>query len=267
MTPESLLRRIVFGLLVLCGCVLPGCIARSEGCLDPGASNYDLEAERACGDCCKYPTISVEWSPKWNTGNFNVLDTLRDTHGQAFLIRDLRFLVEAWSWADPLGGLYTADSSEIACGGTLEPWLADYNLLVPTQFVYTFGTIRHFPEVAALRFTLGTGRDYSCLEDSGSLPSYLAASGSLWDRITDSRASLRLVLQPDPFDEATDTLYWHGVIPVEIPYEGSLERGRAARFRLTADYARWFASGDVTDPASFLLSLETGIEGSVTATP
>lgn len=247
---------------------LTGCISRQEGCLDPGAANYDLEAERACSSCCTYPSLSLEWSPKWAAENFSLADTFRDVEGRPYLILDLRFLLESWQWADDQGVIYTVDSTSIGCGADELNWTPDFAQVTPTQFVYTLGTFRDFPHAQALRFSFGPTRDYSCLDPAESgTPVFLTQAGPLWDPETQSLSSMRLIIQPDLQLPDADTLYFHDMAELQLPYSLLFERGRAGQFRLTADYAQWFTAADLDDPDSFRESWLAGLAGSVTLTP
>ena len=254
--------------LFLAAMLLPGCISRTEGCLDPGASNYDLEAERSCTDCCTYPTVNLEWSPKWGDANFSTADTFFDVAGRPYLIRDIRFLLESWTWTDAEGHLYSVDSSVIACSGAEITWAADHVQVIPTQFVYPIGTVMEFPQMTALRFAAGPTRDYACLDPEDSdTPDFLTTGGPLWDPDTETLATLRLVLQTDLAAPETDTLYFHDLLTVEFPYALAFERGRSPRFRLTADYGQWFATADLSDLTTFWTSWVAGLAGSVSLTP
>ncbi len=50
--------RFCFFILLL---LLAGCYEPKEGCLDFEATNYDVEADDPCPDCCTYPTLSVQF--------------------------------------------------------------------------------------------------------------------------------------------------------------------------------------------------------------
>lgn len=255
-------------LISLAGLLGAGCISRQEGCLDPGAANYDLEAERGCPACCTYPVVSIEWSPKWAGMNFNLADTFYDIAGRPYLIKDLRFLLECWQWADFSGEIYTVDTTRVTCGGSSLALPADFNLIAPNQFQYTLGRVREFPEAEAIRFSIGPARDYSCADDGDfAVPVFLTDEGPLWDASSGSLGAGRVVIQADPLDPKTDTLYLHDAIILEIPYRYSFARGLAARFRLTADYAKWFAAADLTNLSTFAASWQAGIPGSVIRTP
>lgn len=67
--------------------LLGSCYEPIEGCLDPLSSNFQLDADNACDDCCEYPTITVDFNSAWdsidmvafNRGTVNMDTTSRDT--------------------------------------------------------------------------------------------------------------------------------------------------------------------------------------------
>lgn len=48
------------GLLIATILVFASCYEHSEGCTDPQAENYDLDADKSCEDCCNYPSLVLE---------------------------------------------------------------------------------------------------------------------------------------------------------------------------------------------------------------
>lgn len=47
--------------LIICSILFNACTNRSSGCLDFTATNFDVSADRACSDCCTYPTLSLSF--------------------------------------------------------------------------------------------------------------------------------------------------------------------------------------------------------------
>src|SRR5210317_417378 len=76
----SLVRRIIKGILPLFFIVsIVSCYEEIEGCLDPNATNFEVDADQACPDCCDYPMFYLSILPKLNadtSANLNYDDFL-----------------------------------------------------------------------------------------------------------------------------------------------------------------------------------------------
>lgn len=44
------------------------CYEPVEGCLNPRASNFDLDADEACSDCCTLPELEITFNAIWDDG-------------------------------------------------------------------------------------------------------------------------------------------------------------------------------------------------------
>ena len=54
------------GLLsILMAVLLSACYEPTEGCLDVRATNFDLDADEGCADCCTYPELSLRFENVW----------------------------------------------------------------------------------------------------------------------------------------------------------------------------------------------------------
>jgi hypothetical protein len=89
--------RIVLFLLVVV--VFSGCYEPTLGCLDTRATNFDLDADEACPDCCTFPLLSVRFDNVWSYQNTVValrLDTFYlDANNNPFRLQRIRFY-----WSD-----------------------------------------------------------------------------------------------------------------------------------------------------------------------
>ena len=79
--------------------LLSACYEPTEGCLDVRATNFNLDADEACGDCCTFPTLSLQFSNLWSYDDTIVslrLDTFYvDAVGNPFRFERIRFY-----WSD-----------------------------------------------------------------------------------------------------------------------------------------------------------------------
>ena len=84
------------GLLsILLAALVSACYEPSEGCLDIRATNFDLDADEACGDCCTFPTLSLRFDNVWSYQDTTPpldLDTFYvDAAGNPFRFERIRF--------------------------------------------------------------------------------------------------------------------------------------------------------------------------------
>ena len=99
--PLRILTPLSFLLLAL-----TGCYEDVEDCTDPDASNYNLSADELCGDCCVYPTLTLDIDRRFGADDFDPDSTYTDGAGNAFTLTDFRY--------------YLGDISLVASGGPLD---------------------------------------------------------------------------------------------------------------------------------------------------
>jgi len=248
--------------------VLEGCITRVEGCLDVAAANFDLSADRSCEDCCTYPLLSVSLSQKWNDRNFSLTDTLFDTQGRPYRISDLKYVLSSWKWQDTDLHSYTVDSAEIACTSGILSYTPDIIIVDAKQSQYTLGTIRQSPLTDSLSLKLGFVADLDCIDAyAAGIPPVFSNQSAIWDSLSASRASIRLVLQRDTSMAVFDTLFIHTMKDISLGLDLDFTPGFPETIRLSVNYALWFSNVDVQDLNSFPVSIENGIRGSFYKTP
>lgn len=259
-------RPDILRLSVLCFVLqlLYACNTRVEGCLDVDAQNFDLDADRACDGCCKYPPILLSLSQKWDQENFNTKDTFFDVNLRPYKILDLKFVLSSFSWWDVNGQSYTIDSSSISCESAIINYTRDILIIEPERFQYTLDSIKKFPSITNLKLKLGWSPDLSCIDPYPELQgSVFADENPLWDSLGNARSAIRLIIQPDLNTENTDTLYIHACKEIQIPYEHTFVPGQVTQLDLSVNYAQWFRSVNVTDLNSFAASLLLNLEGSI----
>lgn len=241
-----------------------GCNTREQGCLNPDASNFDLNAEKACDDCCTFPSASITLSQKWNDENFFTADTFYDVHSNPYRILDLQYFLSSFAWENIDGQLFTVDSTNADCAGEPLRYTNDIVAIRPTLFKYPLGSFRTAEEVDSLRFHVGLVEDFTCLEDTlSSTPVILTPSSPLWNPNTESLSTIRLVLDRFRTDSLQDTVFIDVHHTFELAYPVVMKRGTDHSFLLTANYALWFATVDTADLNSFSTSVINGLPGSI----
>jgi len=69
---------------------LSSCYEPIEGCLDPLSSNFQLDADNACGDCCTYPSVTLRFFPMWASIYLDTINTLDTINSDTMLIDEYR---------------------------------------------------------------------------------------------------------------------------------------------------------------------------------
>ena len=62
---DNLIKGLCFSILIAAS----SCAEKVEGCLDPYSTNFDLDADLPCEDCCEYPGLSVSVGHYWDLDN------------------------------------------------------------------------------------------------------------------------------------------------------------------------------------------------------
>lgn len=74
---------------------LSACYEPTEGCLDTRATNFDLDADGPCPDCCTYPELSLRFDNVWSYADTTVAfrtDTFyHDIQNHPFYFERIRF--------------------------------------------------------------------------------------------------------------------------------------------------------------------------------
>ena len=259
-----------FAFLILAAVLFPqaGCVTRERGCLDIAAANFDLDADRACDDCCVYPVATLTLTQHYDSLNFNVNDTLFDIHGMPYRIRDMKYILSDWSWTDDQDRVFTVDSADFICatGNVRVP--SDIILVDTRQFIYNIGSFRLFPKIDSLYFTFGFPAALDCVDPGhDSTAVVLSEDSPVYDSVSMSRAAVRMIIQRDLMTENVDTVFVHTRFDMGIPYDFQFVSGFDPKIRLTVEYSEWFSEVDVNDISTFRNSVRDHAALSFSRTP
>ena len=247
--------------------LLSSCNSKVEGCLDISAENFDLDADKPCDKCCRYPSVSLVLTQRWNDNNFQTTDTLYDVNQLPYLITDLKYVLSSFSWQDSDNLLYTIDSSVVSCGVQQVHYTRDLLQIDSRKFTYELDTIRLFPHVQSINWKLGWPPELQCVDETDDdLPIVFRNTNPLWDPETEQRAAVRIVVQLNTAIPDLDTIFIHTCRQLQLPYDLDMPVGVDASFGLTVDYAKWFISVNRNDPGSFETSVLENIEESFVKT-
>lgn len=251
--------------LLLTICCLSSCYEPTEGCLDVRATNFDLDADNACADCCTFPDLKVEFDHVWvyadTTLNLDLDTFYLDGQGQAFRIEQIRYY---WSNVELQlsgGGLITPSDSITfdiqQSGDTSSITVADNFLLASggsANTSHTIGSIEPEGIISGLTATFGIDDPANqALEGSTSLSGHpLGPQLGGMNLGTDlGYVFAKLELYPDTA-VTTDTLVLHLygtdlLQPIQLDVDPSvmLFDGVDPVVVIETNYAHWFEGVDI----------------------
>lgn len=244
--------------------LLPACYEPQEGCLDVKGTNFDVDADKACGDCCEYPELQLDFQHKFvkgdRTDNLVFGDSVYyDGVGNPFLLNAIQFYISEFH-------LVRSDGSELGVEEELSLTVWQSNLdttqvLVEDNFVLAnpgvfgtneIGTIRTTGRFDKIRFKLGLSDTpnraviSSFSEDLQNHP--LAQEEMYWD-FDRGYIFNQIELLRDTAANTTPTMLEIGgnqnLQIVELPIDFEALDGFNIRATLRIDYNRWFENIDV----------------------
>lgn len=260
-------RNLLWLTMLCCTLLLPACYEPKEGCLDAQATNFDLEADEACADCCEYPTFQLALQHRivligQAERRFSTDSVYYDGTGQPFRFQNIRFylsnlhLVRADGSEAPVSNNIELDLYDPA-GAPRKATVEDNFLLANPAFeqTYTIGPFRQSGNnFVKVRFAIGIegianeaipdslpddyplGRIEEALDlhfnpDSGYVFSHIEVL-----RDTTAADTIPVVLR-------TGTTPYLRVVELSLPSGGfTPSDGFNTRLTLRVNYVEWFQS-------------------------
>lgn len=231
-----------------------------EGCLDPNALNFGLDADRACDGCCSYPSLSIRIQHQWTDADTSFTlrytsDAYRDAGGNPFLIDRITYYLQNFTLVTSAGNsVPTTDTVLISFlndnGFYEDRYVTDDYLLIngSVSSALEVGTLAQNGNFTQLQFELGVDEFMDRILP-GSLPNNHPLSlldTSMYDLSSGHYISNRLDLTRDTTQSAADLLLAYGAermtvpITVDIPGGFPLPAGFNMVVTLQVNYAEWF---------------------------
>ncbi len=147
-----------FGIVVfvISSMIITSCYTRTDGCLDPEATNYSIIADDDCDDCCVYPTIKLSVFHQYKDTTLFLDDTLMNNLGQEYhIVKYVYFLSDFKMYTDDGDVHEVTDSIEINVADGTQFEKDDIIRVSRSVFSYNFGTIVFEGEGEELSFKVG----------------------------------------------------------------------------------------------------------------
>lgn len=148
------LFRINFSLCVVLTILAVSCYTRKEGCLDTLAANFDVTADDPCGQCCIFPSLSLEVTHNAGDTLLNTKAIYTNQLNQKYQILDIRYYLSGFVLS-PAGqpNVRIREVIQNNTGSVIE--YNDMHICRIADKVIKVGTVRSFGRFDTLSFDLG----------------------------------------------------------------------------------------------------------------
>lgn len=243
---------------------LQSCYEPVEGCLDPRAKNFDVEADNPCASCCDFPSLLLDFRHKaiknGQVKNVGYLDSIYyDQVGNPFRLRKILYYLSDFQLVAPDG---TASSIEdvltitfVDGQGTTKvlELRDDFSIVDPQKFnVHEIGAFQKTGRIDSIRFLVGVSDPaVQALPSAFSAGHPLAAQTPAMWNLAAGYTSALVNLNRDTSAQADTVLInllpSDGLMRVSLAVDIELKQAYDLKVVLQVDYLRWFAGVDVKE--------------------
>lgn len=132
---------------------LTSCYESVEGCTDPLAANYRLNADESCSSCCTYPELLIKIDHKWGNTVFQNGKEYTSSKMQNFTVINHKFYLSNINIFDDKGSeISNSKTSLFTSGGEDVVVPQNYCLINGTLSDCKTGNFKHLGKVSKLTF-------------------------------------------------------------------------------------------------------------------
>ena len=237
-----------------------GCYEPISGCLDANATNYDLDADDPCGDCCTYPKILVNFEHKIlrndQLENINFGDSIyTDGAGNTFAINELQFYISEVNIIDKQGDVVgVQETVTFLPTGEMDSVTVSDNiqLVNPKSFrAKTMGTFNASDDYVQVLMSIGVPSTLNLADTSSfDLDHPLAPqSPNMYAGPEKGYIFTYIDLTIDPLGEAIQRTFTvvgnEHFLPFSFQNDFFLDKGLNLEIIFRIDYLSWFTGIDV----------------------
>ncbi len=255
----SILRLQIWLLVFLLAVFTVACYEDISGCLDINATNYSVEADLACPDCCEYPVLQIDFQHKAvlpdTILNLTYEDQIyQDGVGNDFRIKNIQYYLSDFHLIRTnRDTVQFSDTLQIQLPGGELVVLKD-NFLLVNPGVFGFETLGGFNTENAysgVGFNFGVNPvanqlDTSYFEEIHPLG---AENSEMYLSSEEGYIFAKIELLPELDNDSLVTIVTisgdNNLLPVDILTPFSVGAGVNPRFILFVDYLQWFGGVNV----------------------
>lgn len=245
------MRKIITLNILLIICLsIASCYEPEEGCLDVLSSNYSIDADSACEDCCVYPTLSIRVRQQYDTLSVSKLDTFTNSIGQDIVFHNLEILAHDFkmvSVSDQV--IAVSDSIDVSStidGVEVQSKVPDDVIFIrPTRFSYALGQFTYPDTYKSISMQVGLSDTLNYVDRSelDSEDVLNVEADTLYISETAGFVFARLEVQTDPTDSMSLVTYDLYGDNVNYSHHWNIDttyvRGNDIEVELLMDYKDW----------------------------
>ena len=264
------LKSLSVSMLFLMIVLLLGCYEQREGCLDALASNFQIDSDIGCGDCCEYPQLTFTVKHLYDTLNFNLGSVYSNGLGQTFIPRSITFYVSDVTLKQGDDWLAVDESILINNGQTNIEQPDDVAVISRSGFEFGIGDFLKAGNYTGLRFSIGlnapefTGGQQTEYEDSNHPLD--TVDNELWsDAESYLMYDLDILVDSAVLDTVTYTAVAAPSLAIELAIDVFKVRGEKLSIPLAINYQRWFQDIDFGGDSTEVIrqKIMAGIKNSI----
>lgn len=225
------------------------CNEKTEGCLDPEASNFDPSADLSC--CCEYPQLEVLFSyDNYGTDSsaFGLNEVHNDVANNPYLVLELAIYLTDFE-------LIKVDDSIVRVADTLHVNLRNGNaleliddilLVKPNTFQYEIGRMENSGNYKQLRFKVGLGNPASETNPNSVAAEHPLGTNGLFRTSASEYAMYEMSIVKDTANLQNQFIY-ETIAPayqIDLDYNFTIQAGFNTRLRVNADLKEIFNNID-----------------------
>ena len=257
--PSPLRQPASFLIFILVSLLLSSCYEDQEGCLDINATNFDVEADISCLDCCEFPVLQLDFQHKAIIGDTTinlVYDEFiyEDQVGNLFGIKNLQFYLSDFHLIRNGGDTtQVSDTLQITKSNGEVISIKDNFLLVnPGVFGFsTLGDFRSEGNYDGIGFNFGLNPVANQLDTTYFTDEHPLGpqAENMFTGNGEGYLFAKIELLPEPGNDSlfTEILIKgdENLVPIENVVSYTILEGVDPRLIVLIDYYSWFSTIDI----------------------
>lgn len=240
--PNLLTNSIRSILLFIMASSIVSCYEPESGCLDLLANNYDVSSDKACDDCCTYPSFVIQMNHSIGDTSFSFGDTLTNNIGSSFTFLNQKFYLSDWTYTMSDGKMFKSrDSISLEISDNEIFVKKDITIIRQNQSSATNHTYKREGTLTNINFTQGLPNYLNSItSDVAEEYSPLSFDNDLY-RIDKYESHW---LQLGVGSQLTDTIdiYFEEDTSYSIPLDTMLQKGKNVGIPISLVYDSLFAN-------------------------